>query len=270
MYKAALLLDSISPAGARLSTFELRYPRFMHSEFLTHRMLSRNSASNRAIPTKKLVEAVMDEPAMPVSWGANQPGMQAIERTDEAYIREAKYRWLNARTSACQYAQYLADWGLHKQIANRVLEPFQWMTTIATATSWDNFYTLRRHKDAQPEFKHLADMMWEAQRTSVPRELKPREWHIPFLGPLEDVTFSLEGQLKLSVARCARVSYLNHDGKRDPEEDFKLAERLLESKHMSPFEHQAQVLTNFDGGRCANFFGWRSYRYYIENAQSPI
>lgn len=285
MISAKIVADSVSPDGVRLVTMQLIYPRFIHSELMTHRVFSRNAASSRAIPIKKLIEQVQQDPAMPVYWGKNQPGMQAKEELEDHPPREVLYfdghrterdlvyspkqraisMWKQAARSAVKHAEELAQLGVHKQIVNRLLEPWQNMQTIVTATEWDNFYNLRRHPDAQPEIKALADAMWDAMADSAPRPLKAGEWHLPYINHnLDDVirAESLEQMKKWSTARCARVSYLNHDkSDPDPVKDESLHDTLRESGHFSPFEHQATPGSS--ASTYANFRGWKSYRYIL-------
>ena len=263
-FSARVLLDSISPAAVRLTTMEVRYPRFIHSELLTHRVFSRNSASSRAIPIRKMIDAVRTEPAMPMWWGRNQSGMQAHEHLDAASQALAEAEWRRALDDALVHAERLAarDINLHKQLVNRVLEPFAWITVIITATEWANFFTQRTHPDAQPELKHIADMMLHAYRVSEPRALGLDDWHTPLIQPDEEVSLSPEERRKISVARSARVSYLSHDGSRDHAKDIELYERLVgggANGHWSPFEHVATPLP--DGGAWSgNFRGWEQYR----------
>lgn len=256
-FSAKVVADSISFDGVKLTTMQLCYPRFVHSELLTHRTFSRNASSSRAIPIQKMIDQVLEDPACPIHWGKNQPGMQADEELEPSVKGLVIAEWMNARHSAVKHAERMMELGAHKQIVNRVLEPFQWMQTIVTATEWDNFFKLRRHKDAQPEIKHLADLMFEAFEESKPKELAPGEWHLPYV--TDDQSTPLEQLKKWSTARCARVSYLTHDKKQpDPHKDELLHDRLLKDGHFSPFEHIAQPMA---GGKWyANFRGWQSYR----------
>lgn len=240
--EAKIIADSIC-SGIRLTTMELNYPRFIHSEFMTHRMFSRNASSSRAIPIEKNIVEVQDNLVMPIHWGKNQPGMQAKEEIIE--IGEARDQWIFASDNAVYHAEKLHDLGIHKQVANRLLEPFQWIKVIVTATEWGNFFKLRLHPDAQPEMKQLAVVMQAAMNGSTPEELEHGEWHLPYISNDDWSGFSfgnytIEDLIKFSVARCARVSYLNHDNSSpDVEKDIALADRLLKDGHMSPFEHQA-------------------------------
>ena len=150
-YHAEVLLDSVNPAGQRLTTFVLRFPRFVLSEFNTHRMFSRNASSSRAIPTTKLMQQLREDPVVPVEWGRNQAGMQAREVLDAVAASAAEAEWLAARDAALAHAEQLRAIGAHKQIVNRVLEPWMWTSVIVSSTTYDNFFTLRCHPDAQPE-----------------------------------------------------------------------------------------------------------------------
>jgi thymidylate synthase ThyX len=262
-FSARVLLDSRSPAGARLTTLEVRYPRFIHSEMMTHRVFSRNAASSRAIPIKKMIAAAREEPALPVYWGRNQTGMSAREEVGPGVEALARAEWQAALDDALRHAERLAaqDIDLHKQLVNRLLEPFAWITVIITATEWANFFTQRAHPDAQPEIKHIAEMMLAAYRASVPAVVELGRWHLPLIQD-DERTLPDEQLCKLSVARCARVSYLTHDGKRDHAKDLELYERLLgggANGHWSPFEHVATPTAD-PQQHSANFAGWEQYR----------
>lgn len=267
-YSAKILKDSLAPSGARLTTWELEYPRFVHSELMTHREFSRSAASSRAIPIEKMIKQVVDDPAMPKWWGKNQKGMQAREELspDEALLAKAK--WLDARDQAASNVWLLNKLGLHKQLANRLLEPWMFITVIVSATNFENWFHLRCHPDAQPEIKWVADEMQRLYRAATPTELKDCEWHLPliFEEDIEEVRRVFvnaeivdEYLVKISTGRCARVSYLTHDGKRDLAEDVALHNRLVTSGHWSPFEHVAQAVDN-PNYRSGNFTGWSQYR----------
>lgn len=281
---AKIILDSVGPNGARLTTFELRYPRFIHAELMTHRMFSRNSASSRAIPTEKLLKQIEEDPAMPVWWGKNQSGMQAREELSSDLIQVAQDGWLAARDYAKSMTGVLGRVGLHKQIANRVVEPWMYITVLVTATEFSNMRGLRVSPEAQPEFDDVARKAFTLFDASKPRSIASGEWHLPLVdgndfGELFS-EYSETDICKISVGRCARVSYLTHDGKRDPAEDIKLCDRLLKSGHMSPFEHVAQALTRSQWTAAANamavewverrvpvgnLWGWLQYRKTITN-----
>ena len=264
---ARVVADSISPMGKRITTFVLTYPRFVHAEFMTHRVFSRNAASSRAIPARKIRASVRQDPATPVYWGANQAGMQAEAELKGLKLFLVKLIWLKA-----MYLMLFANWlleklGLHKQIANRILEPWFNITVVCTATEWANFYHLRNHSKAQPEIKELAVAMLEAQNQSIPRLLQHGQWHLPFIEESDLEEMGLKTALQVSVARCARVSYLNHDGRRSSlEEDQKLFSRLVgeDPKHASPAEHQATPADSVHAS-CGNFIGWTQHRKLFPN-----
>lgn len=257
---AKIVADSISPDGVRLTTMLLRYPRFVHAEFMTHRVFSRNASSSRAIPVEKMIQAVIDDPAMPIHWGATQKGMQARNELSIDGQREAMRRWMEGLDLAVHTAKRLNELGLHKQIVNRVLEPWAHITVVVTATEWNNFLHLRDHEDAQPEIAELARCVRVELELNDPAPLTYGDWHLPFVnqGDVENVvTYLQKGRItrdmpsinerfevlrKLSAARCARTSYLTHD-KLDPkiEDDIALHDRLVGSSplHASPTEHQA-------------------------------
>lgn len=259
-YACRIEADSVSPAGKRLTTFVVTYPRMVHSELLTHRMLSRCSSSSRAIPIAKMIEAVLNDPVMPVYWGKNQSGMQAHEELSIADREVAEFRWLLARHSAVEHAHRLIEIGAHKQIVNRILEPWMWITVIVSATEWDNFFRLRCHPDAQPEIQKIAYMIKEAYEASTP---VLSFMHTPFYRPDQD-TDIVPGQLMdVCTARCARVSYLNHDGQRSPHKDIELCESLQYNGHWSPFEHCAHSATD-KNRRSGNFIGWLQFREIMD------
>lgn len=263
--EAKIIADSVSPTNARLTTFQLIYPRMVHAELMTHRVFSRNASSSRAIPVAKIIQQVIDNPAMPVYWGKNQKGMQAREELTGETLEKAKGVWLRARDAAVEQARQLVDLDLHKQIANRILEPWHHIHVVVTATDFDNFFALRCHPDAQPEMKVLAEQMADLYFANRPQELVLGMWHMPYIKP-QGVFLPMgdNSLLKASVARCARVSYMTHDNE-DPtiEKDVVLHDQLLESKHLSPFEHPATP--NVDpNAYSGNFKGWIQYRKTIK------
>jgi thymidylate synthase ThyX len=256
---AKVIAHSRHVGSPDLITLECRYPRFIHAEFMTHRAFSRNASSSRAVPVARMIQDVLDDPAMPVAWGSNKPGMQAGEELAGDKIRDAVDAWLSARDTAVRHATRMANTGAHKQIVNRVLEPFAHISVVVTATEWDNFFALRCHPDADPTMRALADAMRDAIAGSVPRQTMD---HLPYIG--DDDLDHIEVAALISAARCARVSYLNHDGTApDIDKDLALAKRLLDSRHMSPFEHQA--IAN-PGHRSRNFNGWTQHRALVECA----
>ena len=357
---AEIVADSISPQGHRITSFVLTYPRFIHSELMTHRLFSRNSASSRAIPFEKMVKMVEEDPFIPIAWQKDHKGMQGTEYiTDEndfGAVRCCIEDWLEARDNAINMAHSLHSLDVTKQLCNRILEPFMWHTVLVTATEFDNFFELRCPKYGGGEFKSkrdviresrlagmpsdyysafeiedwleedysqaeihiqaLAEAMWDEYNQSKPKQLNAGEWHIPF-GDQFDRRELLEAydpenkllelrasdktnvglnnlQIKIATARCARLSYMTFDGKIDYEKDIKLHDQLLESHHMSPFEHCARAMSDEEynsfikgkmlvedegggvryinylpgnKGWCNNFRGFIQYRHLVENEQ---
>lgn len=266
-HEAKILADSVSPEGLRLTTFEVTFPRIVLAEFNTHRVFSRNSASSRAIPVQKMLSRVKEEPYLPTSWGKNQKGMQADEDVSEAEADRARRLWLIGRDDAVTVVNNLLDCGIHKQLTNRLLEPFMWHTVIVTATEWDNWFHLRNNAMAHPEIKRAAELMQTLFEVSTPRILRDGQWHLPLVydedwdlvrrhlglqGPPPGGAHLIEhpdlmpSMVKVSCSRCARVSYLTHEGKRDIGEDLTLYDRLLQPGHMSPFEHAARPMTDYE------------------------
>lgn len=278
MISAKVIEDSISEEGKRLTTLQLCYPRFIHAEMLTHRVFSRNASSSRAIPVKRMLEMVRTEPAMPIHWGKNQPGMQAGEQLAGSDLETAKQLWLLAAHNAAAVAEAMHEKGLHKQVTNRILEPFQHISVVLTSTEFDNFFELRDHKDAQPEIMELAVQMKMAMYDSVPTLLRAGEWHLPYVSAEDQSRIGdIDLCRKVSAARCCRVSYLKHDGHPSTiEEDLALCDRLVGARplHASPFEHQATPDQRLqkpngefwwaNGHLHGNFVGWIQSRKLIE------
>lgn len=265
MIKAKVITDSISThTNQRITTFELEYPRFIHAELMTHRLFSRNSASSRAIPIERMIDLVKENTAMPIYWGKNQSGMQAKKEVDESLKLAATDTWINARNNAIHYARELQSLGLHKQIVNRVLEPFQIIKVLVTATSFDNWFNLRLHPDAQPEIQELARLMYKALLSSDPMEISSGEWHLPYIERERDEDGSLkyyitdydtsgtetdgygyyqylttEQAQKISCSLAAQVSYRKAD--MSIEKAISIYDKLVNSNpvHASAFEHCA-------------------------------
>lgn len=261
--KAKIVLDSISEAGARLTTFQLTYPRIIHGELMTHRVFSRNAMSSRAIPVMKLISEVWNDPFMPRYWGSNKPGMQAGQEVWGWKRTLGTFAWRAASKAACVFAYSLTKLGFHKQIGNRLLEPFQWMRTVLTATEFTNFFELRCHPDAEPHFRDLADDMHFARLLSEPTKLKHGQWHLPYVKEEEGNFAHLR---KISAARCARVSYLTHDGKHPSvDADLKLYGQLAGGTpiHASPLEHQATPMES-KYSQSGNLVGWLQFRKLVE------
>lgn len=277
---AKVIADSVSPTGDRVTTIEVTTHRFILAEFNTHRAFSRNSASSRAIPYQKMRAKALETPALPLSWPAEQKGMQGGEEAFPEAQREFEAVWLTARDKAVQVADQLHEMGLHKSVINRILEPFLPHTIIVSATDWQGFWDQRCHPDAQPEIRVAAEVMRDAYNASTPLELEWGDWHLPYISDEERGEFPLKTRgldtgvyeglkllhinplLKISAARCARVSYLTHDGKRDVYKDIELFERLHTHTppHASPLEHVARASYNYRKG---NFHGFQQLRHAL-------
>ena len=256
MIAAEVVADSLAD-GVRLSTLVVTMPRMVLSEFNTHRAFSRNSASSRAIPVARLVEAVRTSPFVPEAFAANRAGMQAGETLADEAQALACLEWLEASRSAAEYAEHLAAIGAHKQWANRLLEPFLWHSVVVSATDFDSFFALRDHADAQPEMRSVARAMRTALETSTPAEVEPGGWHLPWGLPIAS-----------AVARCARVSYLRHDAAPDEGADGNLVARLAESGHWSPFEHVARHGKPDSPGSGRNFRApWIQFRSVVDGVR---
>lgn len=280
---AEIIADSKNEHGQRLTTFVVKFPRIILAEFNTHRMLSRNSASSRAIPFERMLKLVQEDPFIPIAWMKDHKGMQGNEfftDVEEGPFTAAWFenQWLDSRDTALTRAKLLSEAGLTKQIVNRLLEPFMWHTVIVTGSEWENFFALRAHGAAEIHMEELANRMMETYNNSTPKLLKAGEWHIPFGDKLDEerlmdvvmnYTTSEERKkddlggtknkfkIQIATARCARVSYLNFEGKDDYEADIKLHDNLLTAGHMSPFEHCAKAMNRgeFDSSFHKGFEG---------------
>lgn len=298
---AEIVADSISENNKRITTFVLEFHRFILPEFNTHRLFSRNAASSRAIPVNKVIEHMYYDSAEPIHWGRNQAGMQAKEELEQPHKIRVQQLWAESKFNAIDVASNMAIEGAHKQIVNRILEPFQMIRVVCTATEYDNFFYLRYHADAQPEIAELARVMWEAREQSIPEELQPGEWHVPFVSTSRDaagkryywnfisdtekVEISLEDALKVSASCCAQVSYRKLDTSLEKALDIYNKLVTMKPVHASPTEHQATPMENIFGedyvdveirpqkgvthndikgnGWSANFCGWIQYRQLI-------
>lgn len=268
---AKVICDSVTTAGHRLTTIEAEFPRCILAEVNTHRVFSRNSASSRAIPVEKMIKRVMEDPFVPLYWGKNQSGMQASGEVEDK--PRADRMWRLASQQAVASAMKLHDVGLHKQIVNRVLEPFLWHKAIISSTEWVNFLSQRDHEAAEPHMRILAKCIRAALAGSSPKLLDTGQWHTPYVDPETDRNMSTLETCMVSAARCARVSYLTHNGQRDTGEDIRLCRKLAEAypPHASPFEH---VATPNDARVPGNFKGWLQLRHsrlvwsYLEALQA--
>lgn len=278
LFSATIIAGSENAyTGTRITTFELEYPRFIHSELMTHRAFSRNAASSRAIPITKMIEHVQNNTAMPIHWGKNQAGMQAKGEIED--IPTAIAVWNSARDAAINHALSLNDLGVHKQIVNRLLEPFTIMKTIVTSTDWENWFHLRNHPDAQPEIKYLAELMQQAMRgyDSLYAKLYSHDWHMPYVNWIRlsnnrqcfiddnGNEISLQDSLMISTSCCAQVSYRKTDD--SLEKAKQIYARLVQSEpvHASPTEHQAMCVISKGEFRSNNFRDFLQYRSLIPN-----
>lgn len=300
-FEVELLLSSVAN-GVELHTFRLKYWRAIHSEVMTHRDFSRNAGSSRAIPVEKMLKQIRENPAGPSHWGKNEKGMQANYENNafviipmnligsfEEYCIETRSETIDSfkelrrncpRELAWQFAAWLAasmsgafsEAGYHKQIANRITEPYQYINVVLSSTEWDNFFKLRCHADAMPEFKDLAEEMRFKILESKPQVLQMGEWHLPLIFEHEKPQ-PIEVKLKLSAARCASTSYKTVEGF---DMSFDIAQRIFdklvgsEPLHASPTEHQA-IYSDTVGNQSklwqSNFRRpWVQYRKFIENA----
>lgn len=322
-YEAKIVLDSISPAQARITTMVVTYPRFIHSEILTHRDRARNSASSRAIPFPTMCSRIESDPVVPLAWLSEQRGMQGGDEIPEALRPLARAIWLKARDDAVRHARVLHEidkscsndtfkpylpmlsveeldalenyvqckaWEsdtfpnedalikVHKSLPNRIVEPWMWITVVMTATEWRNFFRLRCHPDAEQHFQKIARMMRDALEASQPVE---RRYHLPYVEGTPDARAVLafaetrrggaidrddrtyvDTLMRVSTARCARVSYLTHEKTSDPAKDLELFEKLYTGSgfgHWSPMEHPCEA---FDACSTMSgpFRGWKQFR----------
>ena len=268
---AKIITDSISEQGVRLTTFELEYPYFIHAQLMTHRQFSRNAQSSRSVPTLKLIELVESNTTALV-FGENKKGMQPGSILDSVKQDIVSTLWKMGAKTACGIARSMEKLNVHKQWANRLLMPFMNIRVIVTATEFDNWFRLRLHHDAQIEIQELAELMSTALLDSKPTLMKHGTWHLPYLTDDDFKGVVDINELRLiSAARCARVSYLNHDSTTcDSNVDIGFAEGLWVDVHHSPFEHQGTPMCmrhiGFEKGEThmtvngkrwsGNFCGW--------------
>lgn len=268
-----VILASKSPGLKPVYTIRMRYPRPIHGEIMTHRVFGRNARSSRAVPVKTMLNEVRTTPYIPWHWGKNQKGMQAGEPLSEDEINVCKQRWLTAALNAATDAEWLMDYGVHKQNPNRLLEPFSWIDTLITSTNWTNFLWLRQHHAAEPHLQDLANLVAEAMQHCSHQYLEEGEWHMPYITEEEKRSYHSDVLLKLSAARCARISYKPFNGDSTMEAELNRYNLLVtdERVHASPLEHQAQrdersIEEQMDRPLHGNLdFGWLQYRKIIPN-----
>lgn len=261
---ARVITDSVSPHGDRLTTMECTFHRFILSEFNTHRAFSRNSASSRAIPVSKIIEQVLNKPAIPIKFPHEQSGMSGGGEVNLAY--KARQRWVGASIQAVESAMHLVDLKVHKSVVNRLLEPFMWHTVVVTSTDYQNFFVQRINEGAQPEMMALAEKMQEALGASAPHPIDYGGWHLPYVLD-EELPLEVHEAQALAVARVAGVSYNRLGKTREIQKDLGLYQRLRTASppHWSPFEHVAtpsELL--MPGATQGNFDGWQQLRHILD------
>lgn len=270
-----IIADSVAPNKKRITTFLLKYPRFFHQEVLTHRALSRNAASSRAIPFKRVLKSIQNDMATPICFTKNKPGMQGGELLSPLKQRLAMMVWKLTGHMVLLMSKLLNLTGAAKQFTNRMSEPWSHITVVMTATEWANFFALRYHPDAQPELYELAKKMYETYIKSEPELLNNASWHLPFITETEiygESRLPVDTLIKISVARCARTSYNNFDGKPSKiEDDLRLYEKLVGAQpiHASAAEHQATPLSRAHM-QSGNFFGWKQYRKTLDGENIEV
>ena len=288
IWAKSVLASKHAITGARLDTMLVRFPRVVLPEANTHRALSKNTASSRAIPIQKLIQQVVDDPFVPEVWTKNQSGMQGYEVLTGDDAQRARGAWLAGRDKAVQTAWQLHGAGLHKQIVNRVLEPWMWTIAVWSATEWDNFFALRDHHAAEPHIQILARAIRKARDEAYVQTLQPGDWHLPFVPPLSQkpidglikittppnqtkVSFDLKLAQTWSTACCASTSYKTVDGfAMDIERARKIYASLSGPPlHASPYEHVCVADDVMDGKYQhiedhGNFKGFRQYRAHVE------
>lgn len=326
MIEAQVISDSVSPDGVRVTTVQATSNRFVLAEANTHRVFNRNSASSRAIPLAKQIKRIMEDLAVPSIFPKEQRGMQGGDEIEGDDLKAAEWAWRRAAEMAVEGAEELGRVGVHKSVANRLLEPFMWHTMVITATAWENFFEQRCSPLAQPEIRLMAEAIRDAMEESQPQKLEEGDWHLPYWDPETDGalyddwacrTFPHPDGIhaawmpsmreagysgiadvvtRVSAARCARVSYLTQDGKRDIEKDLDLYDKLTtaDPPHWSPLEHVATPWAqnrqddyrhglNFNGldgvnryvntshlPRVGNLLAWRSLRTEQEVFQGRV
>ncbi|TXM69679.1 thymidylate synthase [Methylobacterium sp. WL120] len=285
-----MIADSISPSGKRMRTIKMRLPRIILAELNTHRQLSKNTRSSRAVPVETMIKEVMEEPFIPLHWGAAQKGMQAYNETSERvdvgpvfgfpheFPVENEKAWLIGRDLMVKLAEGFHQAGYAKQIINRLLEPWMFVDSLVSGTEWANFLALRDHHAAEPHIQVVAREVRRVSDYSTPYEVKPGEWHLPYVKDFERNLYPLDVLKKLSVARCARISYAPFDGNGSVEKEIERYDLLVGSApiHASPTEHQATPDDTFTirsigsvqwlrPREHGNLIGWRQLRKLLPN-----
>lgn len=301
---ARVVADSINPWNSRLTTMVVTFPRYILAEFNTHRAFSRNSASSRAIPFKKMLKAVQTDTFSPLAWMKDHSGMQGteyfsitdVDNFNVPISERLDELWIGARDAAISFAERMHALGATKQMVNRILEPYMWHTCIVTSSEWENFFAQRAHNAADIHIEELANKMLVALNESTPRKIVPGDWHIPFQAdifrdpnfltymtnyftkkgillthqsPSQTLRESQAIAVEVATAKCARASYITFDADKSIEEQVELHAKLKAGnpKHMSPFEHSALCGEERSSAIASNFGsynGWIQYRKMID------
>lgn len=262
---AKVVAHSVTENGSEMITLQTRAPKFLDAEIEKHRMLSSNSSSDRAIPFNKMKERDI---FIPEDVRYNEKGMQGSEYVCGDKLDEFKEDLEGMYKTLCVSLNHYQD--IHKQHLNRYLLGFSLQDKVITGNKeqFEYFFSLRSEEGADPAVQELSRCMEEALKLSEPTLLQEGEWHLPYVdlmcpdtGQTSQNNESLEELLKCSVARCARVSYSNHDNSEPSvDEDLALYDMLLQSKHLSCFEHQAIPMTlyneAFPAGAKLDFHKW--------------
>ena len=259
MIEVKLIADSISETS-RLTTLECKFHRFILPEVNTYRMWSRSAASSRAIPVSRKIEEVRNDPAMPSKFGSNKKGMVSGKELEGEALERAQFIWVESAMTSADHAEKLAELGVAKEIANRILEPYSWHTSVITATDFSNCFLQRipEESGAQNEFQVLATKMRDAIDASTPTHVPEGGWHLPYITEEEILTYHIEDLKMASVARVARTSYLNSSS--SIQSDIDLYSRLISATppHLAPFE---MIATPGQGS--GNFEGWTQLRHLV-------
>lgn len=259
--EARVVLDSISPDDYRLTTIECVYPRIIHAEVMTHRVFSRLSASSRAIPIQKMIDRVKEDPFIPKYIQSNQAGMSGGSDLSDIDRHNFVTRWQDSSLVAVRMAEAMAKTGAHKQLVNRVLEPYLWHKVAISSTEWDNFFRQRLGDGVEPHMRELAMKIKDALDKSTPSCIWYGDWHLPYLRE-SDSSLTLEEKIKVSVARSARTSYGRANDEFTLESDLGVFQKMWDGYHPSPFEFVAHPVTI--DCQTANYRGWKQLRRYME------
>lgn len=286
---AKVILKSWSAVkgSPNIVTVQMRYPRFIHAELMTHRVFSRNARSSRAVPVWKMLKEIWSNGVTPLYWGSNKPGMQAGKELTGWRLWLVKALWGCAKYASLGFGWMMMKTGTHKQVINRILEPFMHIDTLVTSTEWENFFDLRLHADAEPHIRDLALAVQNAINAAPAGLLEHGQWHLPYIRPddydkaltapdetLESDRAGVEKLIAISAARCARISYAPFDGDGSIEKELERYKLLVGSKpmHASPVEHQAtpdRLKGNLWERRAlhGNFVGWIQWRQMLETVE---